>query len=117
MTLFRVRVERLVQEVAWVQVEANSPEDAVAAALTKDDLDFASDAEACHPYAYSISDEAAAFEYTLGDARAEGAEVGQLAQGTGLETLTSGSLMAAWERKLLDQHSSSSTSTASDKGL
>ena len=112
-----LRIERLVQEVAWVEVEADNPEDAVAEAVMTGELDFMAETEACPPYAYSVSDDATGFEYTLSDARADGGEVGQQARGTGLESLARGSLMAAWERKLLDGLTPNSASAAKSEGL
>ncbi len=117
MAIFRVRIERLVQEVAWVEVEADDPDDAVAAAVITEELDFVVDTEACPPYAYSVSDDVTGFEYTLCDARADGAEVGQQARGTGLESLPRGALMAAWESKLLDGLTPASASAKKSEGL
>lgn len=117
MAMFRVRIERLVQEVAWVVVDAESPDDAVTEAIAKDDLEFSGDMEACPPYAYSVTHEASGFEYSLVEARADGAKVGQQAQGAGLETLPPGSLMAEWERKLLDERIPDSSSAETSKGL
>ncbi|MDP3688675.1 MAG: hypothetical protein Q8R64_13895 [Sulfurimicrobium sp.] len=101
MPVFKVRVERLVQEFAIVEMEAETAEDAVLAAIEDPNLKFSGDVEACPPYAYGVEDQDG-HDYTLADAKARGRDVGQTALGKGLETLTKGMISAALEAKAIE---------------
>ena len=84
-----VKLEMLVQHVAFADVEAASAEEAIALALSSSDLDFEEDCNACEPYAFSVSDEEDV-SVDFCEARVEGHEVFQRVYTRGLEELPRG---------------------------
>ena len=96
-----VKLEVLIQHVAFEEVDADTAEEAVRKALASDDLNFEPECDACPPYVYSVADEdGVGVECEMG--RNAGHKLGQVARGDGLESLPEGALNAMHQALILE---------------